>query len=141
MTTLFKFPKKCLDPTYRDIKYTNNLKYLGENISQNTSDKESFKIRKLKLANALTSTRGLYSSLVMFVTLVLQDSKLSTLCSTSGFLFKSKSVLKNCFNFTIARFHIHRHYHNNCTPSDKTNTMSIHSVSYTHLDVYKRQEH
>ena len=54
ITTLFKFLKTCLDNTYGEIRYTNNFKYLGENIFQNASDKESFKIRKLKLIKAIT---------------------------------------------------------------------------------------
>ena len=60
MTNLFKFSKTCLDTTYGEIEYTNNFKYLGENISRNASDKESFKIRKLKLAKGFNLTRELY---------------------------------------------------------------------------------
>ena len=44
------------DARYEEIKYSNNFKYLGEDTSQNASDKESFQIRKLKL-----NIKGLYS--------------------------------------------------------------------------------
>lgn len=65
-------------------------------------------------------------SLVMFATLGLQDSKLPILCSTWGFLFNNKCIPQTLLQLLSCPMSHSGNYHNNCTPFNKPNTISIH---------------